>query len=611
MAIFLIPFQALCFILLFTLIKAQTNNNITDFSCPSSNSSESCRTYVVYRAQPPEFMDLGHISDLFGVSRSLIQTSSNLVSEEIMLLNDQLLLIPISCGCTHNNFSANISYHIKKDESFYLVSIHTFENLTDYQAVEAMNPTLNPTDLQIDVEVVIPLYCKCPTKADVEKGIKFFITYAWQERDSVSQLIRMLNTSMVDFVPENNYRNFTAAVRRPVLIPVSELPILYQPSYTLPRRKKFASLIIIISGVGALSVLALLFLLVFAYCKCYRTMASNLTGSRLEYFNIRRLKKESKDDNLSPRTQGKLLPGVSGYLGKPKVYETKTIMEATMNLNESYRIGCSVFRANINGECFAVKQRKGDITEELRILQKVNHANLVKLSGVTTVTDGTCFLVYEFAENGSLDKWLYPKSSSCSSSVTFLSWRKRLTIALDVANGLQYMHQHTRPSIVHRNIRTGNILLNSQFKAKIANFSMARPATETLTPKVDVYSFGIVLLELLSGRKSMETRDGGEIVMLWKDIRMVLECEEKQRVERLRNWMDPNLEGFYPVEGALSLAVIASACTLEKSSERPSIAEIAYGLSVHVESSREPFERSWASGVAEESMEIIKPVVAR
>ena len=94
-----------------------------------------------------------------------------------------------------------------------------------------------------------------------------------------------------------------------------------------------------------------------------------------------------------------------------------------MDLNEHYKIWGSVYRAKINGGVFAVKKTKDDVTEELKILQKASHANLVKLMGMSSGFDreGNCLLVYEFAENGSLEKWLHPTSESSSSSAGFLT----------------------------------------------------------------------------------------------------------------------------------------------------------------------------------------------
>uniref|UniRef100_A0A2N9IL21 Protein kinase domain-containing protein n=1 Tax=Fagus sylvatica TaxID=28930 RepID=A0A2N9IL21_FAGSY len=101
---------------------------------------------------------------------------------------------------------------------------------------------------------------------------------------------------------------------------------------------------------------------------------------------------------------------------------------------------------------------------------------------------------------------------------------------------------------------------------------------------------------LTEGKKAMETKENGEVVMLWKDIRWILEVEENKE-ERLRKWIDPNLKSLYPIDGVLSLAALARACTLDKSSARPSMAEIVFSLSVFTQSCPETSEGSWTSGI--------------
>ncbi|KAJ0096678.1 hypothetical protein Patl1_28850 [Pistacia atlantica] len=342
-----------------------------------------------------------------------LQEPVTLVSEDLLLFPNQLLLVPITCGCTGNQYFANITYQIKKGDSYYLVSINSFENLTKWQVVKEMNPSLNPNLLQVGENVTFPLFCQCPSKTHLEKGIEYLIT----------------------------------------------------------KR---------------------------------RTLSRN--GSSLESSDLIPVRKFGNSESFGPKIiQDKLLPGVSGYLSKPIVYEIKVIMEATMNLSEHYRIGRSVYRATINGKVLAVKNIKENVTEELSILQRVNHANLVKLIGVSSDFEGNRLLVYEYAENGSLGKWLHPKSS---------------------------------------------------------------------------------------------------------EISEVLKIEEK-REQRLRNWMDPYLESFYPIDGAISLATLARACTLEKPLSRPSMGEVVFGLSILAHSS-ETLERSWTTGLeAEEVLQVISPVKAR
>ncbi|XP_022751351.1 serine/threonine receptor-like kinase NFP [Durio zibethinus] len=612
MAISLLSHQCLqVLIFIFQYFFASFISAQSDFSC-FKNSSTSCSTYAAYFAQEQDFLDLQNISDLFGTSPQEIAKASNLDSEDKQLFPGQLLLVPITCGCTRKHYFANITYDIKLADTYYIVSTTTFENLTNYIAVEDMNPALDPKNLHSGDKVVFPLFCKCPSKAQLENGTEYLISYAWQPNDNVWSVSAMFNASPVDIIQENklnNYQNISLAAIPPLMIPVSELPVLSQTHLsplTGSKSKHQRILLVVMSTVGSLFVFLLVALLFHERKKIFKR-----NGSSLETVGLIPVKDLTKGESFQSNIiQDKLLPGLSGYLGKPIMYEAEVIMEATMNLDEQCRIGGTVYRATIDGKLLAIKKTKNDVTEELKILQKVNHANLVKLMGVSADSDGNCFLVYEYAENESLDKWLHPKCSSSSSHVAFLTWSQRLQVALDVANGLQYMHEHTQPNIVHRDIRTSNILLDSTFRAKIANFSVARTTTNAITPKVDVFAFGIVLLELLSGKKAMATRENGEIFMLWKNLREVLESEEKKE-KRLRKWMDPNLDRFYPINDALSLAVLAMACTQENPLVRPSMAEIVFSLSVLIHSSFETLEGSWSSGVETELAQIVSPVIAR
>ncbi|XP_030513370.2 serine/threonine receptor-like kinase NFP [Rhodamnia argentea] len=581
-----------------------------NFSC-SANSLSSCPSYVAYIVQGPEFIDLGSISDLFGVSRLSISQASNLASEDDPLYPGQLLLIPITCGCSGGSFFANITYQIKKDDSYFLVSTKAFENLTNWQVEEEMNPGINPTLLQIGTQVTIPLYCKCLAKADSEAGFNFLVTYVWQPGDALSSVAKKFNATSGDIVKENKGVNLTASVGHPVLIPVSQLPALSQPLNAPPKRKesKHEWIIVALSSVAA-AILVTALAVSLVYVRRLGGKANpkilNWNASCWEVRNLVKTKefpKEGKSESSKTKViQDKLLPSISDYLSIPIMYGAKEIMEATMNLDESSKIRGSVFRGTIDGKVFAVKtETMGKNMEELKILQRVNHANLIKLLGVSSDAGGNFFMVYEYAENGSLDKWLCQRPSSSSESVNFLTWIQRLGIAFDVANGLQYLHEHTQPSIVHGDIRASNILLDSNFKAKISNFSKAIPATSAAMLKVDIYAFGLHLLELLSGKRAMGV----------SEVMEILEAEEN-REERLMEWMDPDLGSFYPIHDALSLATLAQACTAEESSVRPSMAEIAFNLCMLAQSSSVALESSWTTTIeADESVQVIIPATAR
>nr|XP_027066129.1 receptor-like protein kinase HSL1 [Coffea arabica] len=212
------------------------------------------------------------------------------------------------------------------------------------------------------------------------------------------------------------------------------------------------------------------------------------------------------------------------------------------SLTESNMIGSggsgNVYRVPINssGAYVAVKKicnsKRLDHKEflaEVEILGTIRHSNIVKLMCCIS-TDSSKLLVYEYMENRSLDRWLHCKRNRSANTGSIhhivLEWPKRLQIAIDAARGLCYMHHDCSPSIIHRDLKSSNILLDSEFNAKIADFGLARmlvkdgepntmsvvagsfgyiapeyAQTRRVNEKVDVYSFGVILLELVTGRE--------------------------------------------------------------------------------------------------------------
>ncbi|KAL6851763.1 hypothetical protein ACP4OV_020327 [Aristida adscensionis] len=186
------------------------------------------------------------------------------------------------------------------------------------------------------------------------------------------------------------------------------------------------------------------------------------------------------------------------------------------------------------------KNLEREFEAEVNILGHVRHTNIVKLMCCLSRAE-TKLLVYEFMDNGSLDKWLHghrwlPTGGAVARAPSArrapLDWPARVRIAVGAARGLCYMHHECSPPIVHRDVKSSNILLDSELNAKVADFGLARmlaqagkPDTVTavagsfgymapecaytrkVNEKVDVYSFGVVLLELITGR---EANDGGE-----------------------------------------------------------------------------------------------------
>ncbi|KAL6641780.1 hypothetical protein ACP70R_019961 [Stipagrostis hirtigluma subsp. patula] len=185
------------------------------------------------------------------------------------------------------------------------------------------------------------------------------------------------------------------------------------------------------------------------------------------------------------------------------------------------------------------KKMEREFESEANILGNVRHNNIVKLLCCISSAESK-LLVYDYMDNGSLDNWLHghalcaghSTARAQSAQCVPLDWPSRLRVAIGAAQGLYYMHHECSPPIIHRDIKPSNILLDSGFRAKVADFGLARMlvragATETMSAvagsfgymapecaytrkvneKVDVYGFGVVLLELTTGRKA---NDGGE-----------------------------------------------------------------------------------------------------
>ncbi|TKY44966.1 Receptor protein kinase 5 [Spatholobus suberectus] len=201
----------------------------------------------------------------------------------------------------------------------------------------------------------------------------------------------------------------------------------------------------------------------------------------------------------------------------------------------------TVYRVDVDGLGYVAVKRiwnnrkldrklESSFRAEVRILSNIRHTNIVRLMCCISKED-SMLLVYEYLENHSLDKWLHKKVKSLpvSDSVNrvVLDWPKRLKIAIGVAQGLSYMHHDCSPPVVHRDIKTSNILLDAQFNAKVADFGLARMLfkpgqlntmsavigsfgyiapeyvqTTRVSEKIDVFSFGVVLLELTTGKEA-------------------------------------------------------------------------------------------------------------
>lgn len=231
---------------------------------------------------------------------------------------------------------------------------------------------------------------------------------------------------------------------------------------------------------------------------------------------------------------------------------------------------------------------------EIEILGTIRHLNIVKLL-CCIKNDNSKLLVYEYMEKRSLDQWLHSerkaKSASASVNHVALDWSKRLQIAVGAAQGLCYMHHDCSPPIVHRDVKSSNILLDSEFNAKIADFGLARmlvkqgelatvsavagslgyiapeyARTVRVNEKIDVYSFGVVLLELTTG-KAANYGDEDTCLAEWARRHM-------QEGKPIVDVLDEEIKEACYVDEMRDVFELGVFCTSMLPSQRPNMKEV-------------------------------------
>ncbi|OMO78156.1 hypothetical protein CCACVL1_14619 [Corchorus capsularis] len=286
------------------------------------------------------------------------------------------------------------------------------------------------------------------------------------------------------------------------------------------------------------------------------------------------------------------------------VYTLKEMEEATCSFRDENLLGKGgfgrVYKGTLrSGEVVAIKKMElpsfkeaegeREFRVEVDILSRLDHPNLVSLIGYCA--DGKHrFLVYEYMQKGNLQDHLNGIGE------TKMDWPSRLKVAIGAARGLAYLHSSSAVGIpiVHRDFKSTNVLLNDNFEAKISDFGLAKlmpegqetyvtarvlgtfgyfdpeyTSTGKLTLQSDVYAFGVVLLELLTGRRAVDLNQGPNDQNLVLQVRHILNDRKK-----LRKIIDPEMaRSSYTIESIAMFANLASRCVRVESGERPSMPE--------------------------------------
>ncbi|XP_057867972.2 L-type lectin-domain containing receptor kinase IX.1-like [Cryptomeria japonica] len=306
------------------------------------------------------------------------------------------------------------------------------------------------------------------------------------------------------------------------------------------------------------------------------------------YFKQREARRDSHGEELDEQLD-------QGYFK----FSYGQLREATRNFSDDEILGRGGFGGVYRGilpttsETVAIKrigqgsrQGRKEYISEVTIITKLRHRNLVRLLGWCH-EQGELLLVYEFLPNGSLDKYIFDERKDC------LNWERRYSVARGIASALIYLHEEWDQRVVHRDVKASNVLLDSNFNAKLGDFGLARVVefdhaasrttvvagtrgymapeyieTGKASPESDVYSFGAVALEISCGRQPIDYR------LEEYDLRVVAWVWDLRRQGKLLDAADKKLEGNFNSEEMELLMLVGLLCSHPDPKARPTMREV-------------------------------------
>ncbi|WMV56061.1 hypothetical protein MTR67_049446 [Solanum verrucosum] len=542
---------------------------------------------------------------------------NNVSSSSQILEIGREVIIPIQCSCLGEFFQANVSYIAPTNTKFNDVACGVFEGLVKSVTLFQENiftKMSNDNEIKGGTELIVPLKCACPDKL-FGPVLKYLVTYPFISGDDTGKVSEKFKIPVEDIWRVNNLSfNPTVYSNTTILVPLSKEPSInfsiqnseppsprFLPTQLVEKstkNKKLKKLYISGSIVGFLLLVATL-IACGLYIRALRKFKEErcINRSTIHKGSVTSCSTPRSSPTISGPTTTRtstnsclspdLFAGIKYTLGE---YNIDELTNATCNFSEESKVSNNVYRGCVDKVEVLIKKIRFDDTKQvIDVHSRINHVNIVKLQGVCYGEDDITgsYLVFEYPSNGTLRDCL------SNSSVGSLKWHKRTQIAFDIAIGLHYLHFCTIPPYTHMNINSKNIFLTANWRAKLAIFG-AKGGVGTATSrdigsigslggwiapehlvhgsvseKVDIFAFGVVLLELISGKEDVDgnfLRDS--ITFLGGGV------NEGGCFEQLKNFIDPCLKEDYPLAEALCLAVLAKACIEDDPLHRPTMDDI-------------------------------------
>ncbi|XP_061360154.1 wall-associated receptor kinase-like 2 [Gastrolobium bilobum] len=597
--------------------------NSTVYDCSANPSSpkgylcnglqKSCTSFLVFRSKPP-YDNPVNIAYLLGSEASTIG-SINKISINDKIPSNKSIIVPVSCSCPGNIYQHNTPYTVNKDDYYFKLVNETYQGLTTCQGLMGQNyyPSLNIT---IGSQLTVPMLCACPTANQTARGVTSLLVYMVNKGDtikSIGEAYGVDEQSMLEAnelpVPSSAESIVNIFDKTPILVPLRGKSCKEDPEsfYCTCSQglladgssmgqycnesdgKKFPAKLVASLGVGIGAGFLCLFLLGYRLYRCIQ-----IKGQRI------------RKEKLFRKNGGYLLQEKFSSYGngeKAKLFTAEELKRATDNYNRSRFLGQGgygmVYKGMLpDGTIVAVKKSKEiernqieTFVNEVVILSQINHRNIVKLFGCCLESEAP-LLVYEFIPYGNLSHHIHRKDNEAS-----LPWDSRLRIACEVAGALAYMHFAASLPIFHRDIKPTNILLDSNYSAKVSDFGTSRsvPQDKThlttavggtfgyidpeyfqssqFTDKSDVYSFGVVLVELITGRKPISFSDEDEGQHLVAEFISLMKKENQ-----LSEILDARVLKEARKDDILAIANLAMRCLRLNGKKRPTMKEVSAEL---------------------------------
>ncbi|XVF69470.1 hypothetical protein PTKIN_Ptkin11bG0084900 [Pterospermum kingtungense] len=583
--------------------------NNTQLSCSNEDTTpiskgyfcngiqKSCASFLTFRSQPP-YDSAESIASLLGSDASSIASLNN-ASITHKFSPEAIVIVPITCSCWGSLYQYVAPYKVKKGDTYFIIANETYQGLTTCQALEGQN-YYDAMSLEEGAQLTVPLRCACPSQNQTANHVAFLLTYMVTWGDSASSIGKLFEVDAQAIVAANNLTMdglifpFT-----PLLIPIKSESCRTNPANLLctcpngqyayledghvcasqdTNHEGFPQKSAIIIGVAIGT--GMLCLAIFGY---------NM------YLRLQKRKDRNRRENFIKQNGGLMLnQGLSSFGGGEnlKIFAAEELQKATDNFNQSRILGQggfgTVYKGMLHdGRIVAIKRPKAidksqikQFINEVVILSQINHRSIVKLLGCCLEAEFP-IIVYEFIPNGTLFDRIHHNYDDESS----LSWENRLRIACEVAEAVAYMHSAASIPIFHRDIKSSNILLDNKYSAKVSDFGTSRSIPDDKThlttlntssrvnsQRSDVYSFGIVLIELLTGEKPVSFTRAEE------EGNLVTYFISSTKANKLLQILDKQVRKEATEQDIYAVAYLAIRCLRLNSKKRPTMKEVSMAL---------------------------------